>query len=118
MAKRDERGGGALDDLAVGLETGEISRANALKLGGAALVASALGLFASQRADAQTAGVEPENAKKKCENKKNGNFCKSNKADCKQCCKRNSSRPQACCGSKECNCCKKNQKCTSKGKCK
>jgi hypothetical protein len=116
LAKRDERGARAFDDLAMGLQSGAISRGNAIKLAGAALVASTLGLFASQSADAQE--VETAITKKKCENKKNGNFCKSNKASCKQCCKKSSNRPKACCGSKECNCCKKNQNCNSKGQCK
>jgi hypothetical protein len=122
LAKRDVGGGGgggggvrAFDDLARGLDSGEISRAKAMKLGGAALVASALGLFASQRAEAQE--IEPTISKKKCKKQKNGTFCKSNKADCKKCCKKGSNRPNACCGSKECNCCKKNEGCNNKGKC-
>ena len=116
LAKRDAGGVRAFDDLAVGLESGEISRGKAIKLGGAALVASALGLFASQRAEAQE--VVPAITKKKCENKRNGNFCKSNRANCKQCCKKGSNRPKACCGSKECNCCRKNENCNNKGQCK
>ena len=47
------RDGGSLDDLAMGLETGAISRGKAIKLSGAALAASALGLFASRGAEAQ-----------------------------------------------------------------
>jgi hypothetical protein len=51
--RRDELQVSPFDDLAAGLETGAISRSKAIKLSGAALAASALGLFASRGADAQ-----------------------------------------------------------------
>ena len=44
--RRDEGCVRPFDDLARGLESGAISRGKAIKLGGATLVASALGLFA------------------------------------------------------------------------
>src|SRR5215207_6589358 len=56
---RDEEMARSFDVLAMGLESNAISRAQLIKLGGAALVASALGLFASaDRAKAET--VEDE----------------------------------------------------------
>jgi hypothetical protein len=119
LAKRDEGGAvRAFDDLAMGLDRGEISRGKALKLGGAALVASALSLFASQSAQAQVQeeSVETAVSKKKCR-KRGDKFCKSNQQGCKKCCKKGSNRPKPCCGSKECNCCKKNEGCNNKGKC-
>jgi hypothetical protein len=52
---RDEGMARSFDDLAMGLESNAISRAKVIKLGGAALVASALGLFASaDPAEAET----------------------------------------------------------------
>jgi hypothetical protein len=44
---RDEGTARFFDDLAIGLESNAISRAKLIKLGGSALAASALGLFAS-----------------------------------------------------------------------
>jgi hypothetical protein len=53
LTKRDEGGAPFFDELAQGLESSAISRRKAIKLGGSALVASALaGLFPS-RAEAQ-----------------------------------------------------------------
>jgi len=43
-----KRGEELFDDLATGLQTGAISRGKAIKLTGAALAASALGIFASE----------------------------------------------------------------------
>jgi hypothetical protein len=43
----DDRMARFFDDLAIGLESNAVSRAKLIKLGGAALVASALGLFTS-----------------------------------------------------------------------
>src|ERR687893_476532 len=64
LMKRDEGGVRPFDDLARGLESGAISRGKAMKLGGAGLVASALGLFASQGAEAQTLTLEA--ARRRC----------------------------------------------------
>jgi len=47
----------SLDDVAVGLDSGAITRGKAIKLGGAALVASALGVFGAGRADAAVMGT-------------------------------------------------------------
>jgi hypothetical protein len=56
---RDERMARAFDDLAMGLENNAISRAKVIKLGGAALATSALGLFASANpAEAETTAAE------------------------------------------------------------
>jgi hypothetical protein len=46
--KRDQQVAASLDQLAVDLESGAITRGRAIKLAGAALAASALGIFASQ----------------------------------------------------------------------
>ena len=43
-----KRGEELFDELATGLQTGAISRGKAIKLTGAALAASALGIFASE----------------------------------------------------------------------
>ena len=54
MSVRRE-GGGALDDLAVGLDSGAITRGRAIKLAGAALLSGALGVFAAvDEAEART----------------------------------------------------------------
>jgi hypothetical protein len=58
LTKRDEGGAPFFDELAQGLESSVISRREAIKLGGSALVASALaGLFPS-RAEAQRRTVK------------------------------------------------------------
>ena len=54
MMNRGE--GGAFDDLAVGLDSGAITRAKAIKLAGAALLSGALGVFAA--ADPAAATVD------------------------------------------------------------
>jgi hypothetical protein len=113
LRKRDEGGFGAFDDLATGLESGAISRGKALKLTGAALVASALGLFASQGADAQE--VDTAVSRRKCR-QRNDDFCKAQ--GCKVCCNRGGRRPKACCGRDGCNCCRRNQRCTRTGECR
>ncbi len=59
---RDERMARSFDDLAMGLESNAISRAKVIKLGGAALAASALGLFASRGAEAETTEAETAEA--------------------------------------------------------
>jgi hypothetical protein len=84
LAKRHGGGVRAFDDLARGLESGTISRSKAIKLGGAALVASALGLFASQGAEAQE-DVETAVSRRRCR-ERNDNFCKVR--GCKTCCNR------------------------------
>ena len=117
MARRDEGGVCAFDDLAMGLESGEISRGKAIKLGGAALVASALGLVGSQRADAQV--VEPAITRSGCRRAyRRPDFCRSrNGGRCRACCNRESRRPKACCGTDECNCCRRSEHCNDRGEC-
>ncbi len=52
--KKDQQVEASLDQLAMDLESGAITRGRAIKLAGAALAASALGIFASQEeADAR-----------------------------------------------------------------
>ncbi len=118
LTNREDGGIHAFDDLAVGLERGAISRGKAIKLGGAALVASALGLFTSaEGAQAQT--VEPEISRRKCNQKfRNADFCKNRQGNnCNVCCNRESRHPKACCGPQGCNCCRRREKCTSSGRC-
>jgi hypothetical protein len=105
----------SFDELATGLDTGAISRGRAMKLAGAGLVASALGLVGARQADAQEdtdTPVEGERiSKKKCR-QKNGDYCK--KSGCSQCCTK--SNKKACCGDDGCRCCRRHQKCHN-GKC-
>ena len=120
LAKRDERGLGTFDDLATGLESGAISRSKALKLGGAALAASALGLFASQRgADAQTAPAGGdtttlEGLRRRCL-KKGGDFCSHRGG--RICCGKGGRRRRACCGVNGAACCSPSQRC-DQGRCR
>jgi hypothetical protein len=106
----------AFDDLAMGLESGTISRGKAIKLGGAALVASTLGLLTSQRADAQ---VEPAVTRRGCRRAfRRSDFCRSKTGGrCRICCNRKSRHPKACCGTRECNCCRRAQTCNERGEC-
>jgi hypothetical protein len=46
--RRDQQAATSFDQLAMDLESGAITRGRAIKLAGAALAASALGIFASQ----------------------------------------------------------------------
>ena len=118
LRNRDEGGHRAFDDLATGLESGAISRSKAIKLGGAALVASALGLFASEGAQAET--VTPEISRRRCNQKyRDANYCKNRQGNkCSVCCNRNSQKHKACCGPKGCNCCRKGERCLANGKCR
>jgi hypothetical protein len=113
LMKRDEGGLHAFDDLAVGLETGAISRGKAMKLGGAALMASAVGLFASRGAEAQE-DVETAVSRRRCR-ERNDDFCKAR--GCKTCCNRDGRRPKACCGRDGCSCCRRNERCDD-GRCR
>jgi hypothetical protein len=115
LAKRDKEGVRALDDLAMGLNTGAISRGRAIKLGGAALVASALGLFASRGADAQEETVVIAVRRRRCV-RRGGNWCKVI-GGCSECCNSTGRRPKACCGRYGCRCCRRNQRCRS-GRCR
>src|SRR5919112_220246 len=63
---RDEAMARSFDALAIGLESNAISRARLIKLGGAALLASALGLFAStDPAQAETVKAETIEAERR-----------------------------------------------------
>ena len=106
------RDGGSLDDLATGLETGAISRGKAIKLSGAALAASALGLFASRGAEAQEVSVEA--ARRRCL-RNGGDFCR--RSGCKVCCGAGGRRRKACCGPDGCACCNRNERC-NRGRCR
>jgi hypothetical protein len=96
--------GRTLDDLAVGLESGAITRGKAIKLGGAALLASALGLVGAAQADAETdVGTERRRC---CRHQRNPR--------CRQCC-RGERKP--CCGRHGCRCCRHEQRCRD-GRCR
>ena len=112
LTRRDGGGLGAFDDLATGLESGAISRGNALKLTGAALAASALGLFASRGASAQE--TELESARGRCR-RKGGDFCRE--SGCHVCCGEGGRRLRACCGRQGCACCRRAERCDN-GRCK
>lgn len=123
LMKRGEGGvGRSFDDLALGLDTGEISRRKAMKLGGAALVASALGLIGAGSAEAQE--VSAEGIRRRRCNRRGGDFCNTSGhgARCHVCCgegrrRRRRRRRKACCGSEGCNCCRRSQRCRSDGTC-
>lgn len=108
------------DDLAVGLDTGAITRGKAIKLAGAALLASATGLFAVGNAEAQEVAAEGRR-RRRCR-QKGGDFCNQTGGGerCSICCGTGSGRrrPRACCGSKGCNCCRRKETCRSDGSCK
>jgi hypothetical protein len=97
--KRDQGGARAFDELAVGLDTGAISRGKAIKLAGAAVAASALGLFASRGAEGQTVTIEAE--RRRCK-RRGGDFCRSH--GCRVCCGPGGRHRRACCGSRGCCC--------------
>jgi len=105
-----------LDDMAVGLDTGAITRGRAIKLAGAALVASALAAVGASSADAQD-DVEEASLRKKrrrC-NQDGGEFCASHsgRRNCDVCCGRGNRnrQPKACCGKNGCSCCGRRQRC-------
>jgi hypothetical protein len=58
LVKREEGMARSFDDLATGLDTGAITRGRAMKLAGAALVASALGLVGAGEAQGEELGTE------------------------------------------------------------
>ena len=112
LVNREEVEGGvarSFDDLATGLDTGVISRGRAMKLAGAALVASALGLVATREADAQVTADSA--AKSRCK-RKGGDFCR--RQGCHVCCRQHNKK--ACCGKNGCRCCRRNQRCKA-GRC-
>lgn len=119
LTKRDEGGvAHSFDDLATGLDTGAITRGRAMKLGGAALVASALGIFGARDADAVELGAEGIR-RRRCR-RKGGDFCNTSGGGtrCHICCGEGRRRRRACCGSEGCNCCRPGETCKSDGRCK
>lgn len=121
LTKRGEGGAAhSFDDLTMGLDTGAITRGKAMKLGGAALVASALGLVGAGEAQGQDIGTEGIR-RRRC-NRRGGDFCNTSGhgARCHICCGeggRRRRRRRACCGSEGCNCCRRGQRCRSNGTC-
>ena len=113
LMKRDEGGVHAFDDLAAGLESGAISRGRAIKLSGAALAASALGLFASRGAEADEL-VELAGRRRRCL-RKGGDYCA--RSGNRVCCGAGGRRRKACCGRRGAACCSKNERCDN-GVCK
>ena len=112
--KRDEGGVRALDDLAMGLDTGAISRGRALKLAGAAVAASALGLFASGADEADAQVVTIAGRRRRCL-RKGGDWC--SRRGNSVCCAPGRRRGRACCGRKGASCCRGNERCDA-GRCR
>ena len=129
LVKREEGTARSFDDLATGLDTGAITRGRALKLAGAALVTSALGLIGAGEAQGQDIGTE-RIRRRRC-NRHGGDFCNNRGEEgfpfghqCHICCgggrrrrRRRRRRHKACCGSAGCNCCRPGQRCRSNGLC-
>jgi hypothetical protein len=61
-----KRGEELFDDLATGLQTGAITRGKAIKLTGAAIAASALGIFSSEEAAAARRRCRTLSCREKC----------------------------------------------------
>ena len=118
LTKRDAEGGvtRSFDDLAMGLDTGAITRGKAMKLAGAALVASALGLVGR---DAEAAEIEELGIRRRRCNRKGGDFCNTSGGGtrCHVCCGEGRRRRRACCGSEGCNCCRPGETCRNNGRC-
>jgi hypothetical protein len=110
-----------LDDLATGLDTGAITRGRAIKLAGAALVASALAAVGASSADAQELEAEGLRKKRRRCHQDGGDFCSARGSgrSCDVCCGRGdrSNRKKACCGRNGCSCCGRRQRCRN-GDCK
>ena len=123
LVKREEGMARSFDDLATGLDTGAITRGRAMKLAGAALVASALGLVGAGQAQGQELGTEGIR-RRRC-NRRGGDFCNNSGeasspfvSQCHICCgEGRRRRRKACCGSAGCNCCRPGQRCRSNGTC-
>ena len=115
MMKRDDGGEvrlfshqEAFDEMSRGLASGEITRGRAIKLAGAALVASALGLFSASPAEARFGDFN----RRRCE-ERGGEFCRSRETGQKICCR---ARKTPCCGKFGAQCCTSDAVC-NKGKC-
>jgi hypothetical protein len=92
----------SLDDLAIALESGAITRAKAIKLGGAALAAAALGALGAGKAEA----LEADRRRRCCRHRRHPH--------CRQCC---FSPRKPCCGRHGCRCCDANEECRE-GRCR
>jgi hypothetical protein len=117
FGNRNREGAPLFDDLAMGLESGAISRGKAIKLSGAALAASALGLFASRGAEAQTTEGDvtiEAGLRRRCL-RRGGDFC--SRSGNRICCGEGGRRRRACCGPRGAACCNKNERCYQ-GKCR
>jgi hypothetical protein len=130
LVKREEGTARSFDDLATGLDTGAITRGRAMKLAGAAIVASALGLIGAGEAQGQD--IVTERIRRRRCNRHGGDFCNNRGEEgfpfghqCHICCgegrgrrrRRRRRRRKACCGSAGCNCCRPGQRCRSNGLC-
>ena len=113
---RDEGLARSFDDLAMGLESNAISRAKVIKLGGAALLASALGLFASADPAKAETTVEDETLEAARRRHHTQDCCIRFRRRrivgvpvllprCLVCCRRR--RRVACCGRHGCHCCRR-----------
>ena len=77
-----KRGEELFDDLATGLQTGAISRGKAIKLTGAALAASALGIFASEEEAEARRRCRTLSCREKCRRcRRSGRCC----SGCRRC---------------------------------
>lgn len=131
LVKREEGTARSFDDLATGLDTCAITRGRAMKLAGAAIVASALGLIGAGEAQGQD--IVTERIRRRRCNRHGGDFCNNRGEEgfpfghqCHICCgegrgrrrrRRRRRRRKACCGSAGCNCCRPGQRCRSNGLC-
>ena len=111
-----------LDELARGLAENDVSRRQAIKWAGYSVLGAAL----SSMGFADTAEAEdfaPAARRRLCRRRR-GAFC-SHRGGCRRgiCCDPvrdggGGRRRTACCGTEECNCCRENQRCTRKGRCR
>ena len=99
------------DEMSRGLASAEITRGRAIKLAGAALVASALGVSFASEGQAQ-ADVTTEQVRRRCRRRRR-NFCRSRDTGSVACCRR---RFTACCGENGAACCRGGTRCEA-GQC-
>ena len=80
--KRDQQVATSLDQLAMDLESGAITRGRAIKLTGAALAASALGIFASEDESEARRRCRTLSCREKCRRcRRSGRCCRG----CRRC---------------------------------
>ena len=77
-----------LDELATGIADGTITRGRAMKLAGAALLGSALGLFAADDAEAHNRRGDKESRRRRCR-RRGGRYCEDRRdgTDRARCCR-------------------------------